>query len=144
MKILTLYSKRGTKMSNELKNELKVELSCGRCNFTKVITVNIDEDGVFTIPNKFCPNDLNELEREVLRNFISVPKSKPDEPDDTSKKAFELTKDIKKSNAQTLQEVRSGLSSEPTEDKTRTSNTVPRPARPVDVPKHGANSSKKT
>ncbi len=135
-------------MSNELKNELKVELSCGRCNFTKVITIGLDdEDGVFTIPNKFCPNDLNELEREVIRQFVSVPKPiilEPDEPDDTSKKAFELTKNIKKSNAQTLQEVRSGLSSEPTEDKTRVSNPIPRPARPVDVPKHGAGSSKKT
>ena len=69
-------------MSNELKNELKIELSCGRCNFTKVITIGLDEDGVFTIPNKFCPNDLNELSREVLRNFVSVPESKqkPDEP----------------------------------------------------------------
>ena len=130
-------------MSNELKNELRIELSCGKCNFTKTITVNLDADGVFTIPNKFCPNDLNELEREVLRNFISVPK-KPDEPDDTSKKAFEITKDIKKSNAQTLQEVRSGLSIEPTEDKTRTSNAVSRPTGILDVPKHGANSSKKT
>ena len=64
---------------NELKNELKVELSCGRCNFTKVISIGIDADGVFTIPSKFCPNDLSELEREVLRNFVSVPK-KPDEP----------------------------------------------------------------
>jgi ribosomal protein S27AE len=98
-------------MSNELKNELKVELSCGRCNFTKVVTVNLDEDGVFTIPNKFCPNDLSELEREVLRQFVSVPESKPDEP---------------------------------TEDKTRVSNPLPKPARPVDLPKHGANSSKKT
>ena len=66
-------------MSNELKNELKVELSCGKCRLTKVVTVNLDEDGVFTIPNKFCPNDLSELEREVLRNFVSVPKPKPDE-----------------------------------------------------------------
>ena len=96
-------------MSNELKNELKVELSCGRCGLTKVITVNLDNDGVFTIPNKFCPNDLNELEREVLRNFVSVPK--PDEP---------------------------------TEDKTRVSNPIPRPARPVDVPKNRTGSSKKS
>lgn len=79
-------------MSNELRNELKIELSCGRCNFAKIITINLDEDGVFTIPNKFCPNDLNELSREVLRNFVSVPKPKqkpkPDEPteDKTKKK----------------------------------------------------------
>ena len=107
-------------MSNELKNELRIELSCGRCGLTKSVTVNLDEDGVFTIPNKFCPNDLNELSREVLRQFVSEPK--PDESDDTSKKAFDITKDIKKSNAQTLQEVRSGLSSEPTEDKTKKKN----------------------
>ncbi len=99
-------------MSNELKNELKVELSCGRCNFTKVIIICTDEDGVFTIPNKFCPNDLNELEREVLRNFVSV--SVPKKPD------------------------------EPTENKTRVSNPVSRPTGILDVPKHGANSSKKT
>ena len=66
-------------MSNELKNTLRIELSCGRCNFTKTITVNLDEDGVFTIPNKFCPNDLSELSREVLRT-ISKPELKPDEP----------------------------------------------------------------
>jgi hypothetical protein len=95
---------------NELKNELKVELSCGRCNFTKVITVNLDEDGVFAIPNKFCPNDLNELSRDVLRQFVSVPK-KPDES---------------------------------TEDKTRVSDTVPKPAGILDVPKHGVNRPKKT
>ena len=96
-------------MSNELRNELRIELSCGKCGLTKTITVNLDEDGVFTIPNKFCPNDLNELNREVLRNFVSVPK--PDEQ---------------------------------TEDKTRVSNPLPKPARPVDLPKHEANSSKKT
>lgn len=97
-------------MSNELKNELKVELSCGRCGLTKVITVNLDADGVFTIPNKFCPNDLNELSREVLRNFVSVPKPEPDEP---------------------------------TENKTRVSNPVPKPAGILDVPKHGANRPEK-
>ncbi len=96
-------------MSNELKNELKVELSCGRCNFTKVITIGLDEDGVFTIPNKFCPNDLNELERELLCNFVSVPKP-----------------------------------NEPIKNKAGTSNTVSKPAGILDVPKHGANSSKKT
>ena len=92
-----------------MSNELKVELSCGRCNFTKVISIGVDADGVFTIPNKFCPNDLNELSREVLRNFVSVPKS-----------------------------------DEPTENKTRTSNAVSKPARPVDLPKYGPGSSKKT
>lgn len=114
---------------NELKNELKVELSCGRCGLTKVITVNLDEDGVFTIPNKFCPNDLNELSREVLRNFVSVPKPETPVEDATTKELIEEPKP---------------KPDEPTEDKTRTSNTVPKPARPVDVPKHGANSSKKT
>ena len=113
-------------MSNELKNELKVELSCGRCNFTKVITIGTDEDGVFTIPNKFCPNDLSELEREVLRNFVSVPKPEAMVEVDNEGNVTELKPD------------------EPTEDKTRTSNAVSKPARPVDVPKHGANSSKKT
>ncbi len=96
---------------NELKNELKVELSCGRCNFTKVITIGVDEDGVFTISNKFCPNDLNELSREVLRNFVSEPELKSDEP---------------------------------TEDKTRVSNPIPKPAGILEVPKHGANRPKKT
>ena len=99
-------------MSNELKNELKVELSCGRCNFTKVITIGTDEDGVFTIPNKFCPNDLNELGREVLR---TIPKP-----------------------------VEKRIPDEPTEDKTRTSNAVSRPTGILDVPKHGANRSKKS
>lgn len=36
----------------------------------------------------------------------------PQKIDDSSKKAFEITKNIKKSNAQTLQEVRSGVSIE--------------------------------
>ena len=67
-------------MSNELKNELRIELSCSKCGLTKAITVNLDADGVFTIPNKFCPNDLNELERKVLRQFVSEPESKPVAP----------------------------------------------------------------
>ena len=120
-------------MSNELKNELKVELSCGRCNFTKVIIICTDEDGVFTIPNKFCPNDLNELEREVLRNLVSVPEPKPEtvQSEDEKLQAEADKNTIKKPD-------------EPTENKTEPSNPIPRPARPVDVPKHGANSSKKT
>ena len=114
-------------MSNELKNELKIALSCGKCMLTKIITVNLDEDGVFTIPNKFCPNDLSELEREVLRQFVSVPKPKPVQ----ESKLRQFVSEPKKSN-------------EPTEDKAEPSDTLPKPARPVDVPKHGANSSKKT
>ncbi len=141
-------AERGTKM-NELKNELRIELSCGRCGLTKVVTVNLDEDGVFTIPNKFCPNDLSELSRDVLRQFVSEPKPKSTEElvekhASLSEEAFEITKNIKKSNAQTLQEVRSGLSDEPTENKAGTSNAISRPARLLDVPKHGANRSKKT
>ena len=89
-----------------MSNELRIEPSCGRCNFTKVITVGLDKDGVFTIPNKFCPNDLCELSRDVLRVI-----EKPDEP---------------------------------TEDKTRTANTIPKPARPLEVPKHRHKSSKRT
>ncbi len=114
---------------NELKNELKIELSCGRCGLTKVIVVNMDADGVFTIPNKFCPNDLNELSRDVLRNFVSVPK-KPDGPD-------------KDGGILVHRKVLLEKSDEPTEDKARTSNAVPRPTRPVDLSKNGANSSKK-
>ena len=67
-------------MSNEPRNELKIELSCGKCGLTKIITVNLDENGVFTIPNKFCPNDLTELSREVLRQFVSEPKVVPKKP----------------------------------------------------------------
>lgn len=122
-------------MSNELKNELKVELSCGRCNFTKVISIGLDEDGVFTIPNKFCPNDLNELEREVLRNFVSVPKKPNDivgvvEPDGNLKVG--------------TREQIAPKPDEPTENKARTQNAVSIPTGILDVPKHGANSSKKT
>ena len=106
-------------MSNELKNELRIELSCGRCGLTKVITINLDEDGVFTIPNKFCPNDLNELSREVLRQFVSEPKSE----------LASVPKQLLKPD-------------EPTEDKTGVSNTVSRPTGILEVPKHGANSSK--
>jgi len=101
-------------MSNELKNELKIELSCKNCSFTKVITIGLDKDGVFTIPNKFCPNDLSELSRDVLRNFVS---------------AEELIEELKLD--------------EPTEDKTRISNTLSRPAGLLEVPKHRADSSKK-
>lgn len=106
---------------NELKNELKIELSCGNCSFTKVITIGLDKDGVFTIPNKFCPNDLSELKRDVLRRFVSEPEPEPETPEPIEKT----------------------VPDEPTEDKTRTANTVSKPARPVEVPKHGANSSKK-
>ena len=107
---------RGTKMSNELKNELRIELSCSKCGLTKTIMVNLDADGVFTIPNKFCPNDLNELSRDVLRQFVSVPKVASEPKSEPN---------------------------EPTENKTRVSNTVSRPTGILDVPKHGANSSKK-
>ena len=97
-------------MNNELKNELKIELSCSNCSFTKVITVELDEDGVFTIPDKFCPRDLTELKRDVLRT-VTKPEPKQDEP---------------------------------TENKTEPTNAVPKPARPVEVPKHGHNRSKRT
>jgi len=102
-------------MSNELRNELKIELGCKNCNFTKVITIGLDKDGVFTIPNKFCPNDLSELSRDVLRNFVSVPEPKTEQKPD-----------------------------EPTEDKTGINNPIPRPAGLLAVPKHGADSSKKS
>ena len=117
-------------MSDELRNELKVELSCGRCNFTKVITIGLDEDGVFTIPNKFCPNDLNELSRDVLRQFVSLPELKPIQSDEKLQVIADKNA-IKKPD-------------EPTENKTELADTVPKPARPVDVPKHGANRPKKT
>jgi len=45
---------------------LSIELNCPRCNFTKIIKIALDEDGVYSIPNKFCPNDLHILSREVL------------------------------------------------------------------------------
>lgn len=101
---------------NELKNELRIELSCGKCNFTKVISIGIDADGVFTIPNKFCPNDLNELSRDVLRQFVSEPKPKSIEKTEPD---------------------------EPTENKAGTPNAVSRPAGILEVPKHGANRPKK-
>ena len=55
-------------MSKESKNQLKIKLSCGRCNFSKNIVIIPDKDGVFTIPNKFCPNDLNGLSRTILES----------------------------------------------------------------------------
>ena len=116
-----------------MSNELRIELSCGRCNFTKTITVNLDEDGVFTIPNKFCPNDLSELSRKVLRQLVSVPKQKLPKPliDSIAPLGESVPKQLLKPD-------------EPTEDTTEIVNPIPRPARPVDVPKHGVNSSKKT
>ncbi len=117
-------------MSNELKNELKVELSCGRCNFTKVIVIVLDEDGVFTIPNKFCHNDLSELSREVLRQFVSEPKPKP-----------EVLVEV--DNKGNITEIES-KPDEPTENKTRVSDTLPRPVGAVGMSKHGANRSKKS
>ena len=120
-------------------NELKIELSCGRCGLTKVITVNLDEDGVFTIPNKFCPNDLNELSREVLRNFVSVPKPKQ-KPDDT---VGVVEPDGNLIVGKREQIAPKPKPDEPTEDKNRVSNPIPRPTRILEVPKHGANRPKK-
>lgn len=111
---------------NELKDTLRIQLSCDKCGLTKTITVNLDANGVFTIPNKFCPNDLTELKREVLRQFVSEPKP--------------IMGPISDVVPIIETEIRTN---EPTEDKARTSNAVSKPARPVDVPKHGANSSKK-
>ncbi len=113
---------------NELKNELKIELSCGNCSFTKTITIVLDKDGVFTISNKFCPRDLSELKRDVLRQFVSEPK-----PELIPTGNF----------ISDLKPVPEPKSDEPTEDKTRTPNSFSKPARPVDLSKHGANSSKK-
>jgi len=66
-----------------MNTELTVELNCGRCNFTKVITIKQDKDGVFTIPNKFCPNDLNGLSRTILSNEPIEDKTRT--PDSVSK-----------------------------------------------------------
>ena len=71
---------------NERKNELKIELSCGNCSFTKTITICLDKDGVFTIPDKFCPKDLSELSRDVLRQFVSeLKQDAPKKPDGLAK-----------------------------------------------------------
>ena len=118
---------------NESKNELKIELSCGRCGFTKVISIGLDEDGVFTIPNKFCPNDLNELDRDVLRSVLFQPES-VGEVVQVSDKELQIIVD---KNAKIKP-------NEPTEDKTESPNAIPRPTRILEVPKHGANRSEKT
>lgn len=112
---------------NELKNKLRVELSCSRCNFTKVITIVLDKDGVFTIPYKFCPHDLNELQRDVLRQFVSEPEPIVKIDDDGS--IIKIKPESKPN--------------EPTEDKTKLANTFSKPARPVDLSKNRTGSSKK-
>lgn len=118
-------------MSKELKNELKIELSCNECSFTKVITIGLDEDGVFTIPNKFCPHDLGELERDVLRQFVSA------EEELTQADALEVAE-------ATLKDLSEPKPNDSTEDKTEPTNTVPKSARPVGLPKNRTNSSKKS
>jgi len=62
-----------------MKTVLTVELNCPRCNFTKLIKIGLDEDGVYSIPNKFCPNDMHILSREVLPD-LPGPIVKQDEP----------------------------------------------------------------
>lgn len=116
---------------NELKNELRIELNCGRCGLTKVITVNLDADGVFTIPNKYCPNDLNMLSRDVLRQYISEPKLASAQSEDEKLQAGADKNAIKEPD-------------ESTKNKAGTSNAVPRPTGILEVPKHGANRPKKT
>lgn len=116
---------------NELKNELKIELSCGNCSFTKTITICLDKDGVFTIPDKFCPKDLSELSRDVLRRFVSEPdKQKLPEP-------------LINSLAPLLEESEP-KQNEPTENKTEPTNAVSKPARALGLPKNRPNSSEKT
>lgn len=53
-------------MSEKQNAEFIVDLHCGRCGFSKRITVDLDVDGVYTIPNKFCPNDLFQLSRSIV------------------------------------------------------------------------------
>ena len=77
-------------MSKELKNQLKIKLSCGRCNFSKNIVISPDKDGVFTIPNKFCPNDLNGLSRTILE-----PEPKPEpEPNEQNENKTESANSV--------------------------------------------------
>jgi ribosomal protein S27AE len=65
--------------------ELLLELQCGRCNFTINLAVDLDEDGVYTIPNKFCPNCFRGLDRTILRGDRHLPKEEEvDEPEDST------------------------------------------------------------
>jgi hypothetical protein len=66
-----------------MKTELTVELNCPRCNFTKIVKIDLDDDGVYSIPNKFCPNDMHVLSREVLAD-IPVPPVKNEPKQDTT------------------------------------------------------------
>lgn len=54
--------------------ELLLEFQCGRCNFTINKTVDLDEDGVYTIPNKFCPRCFRGLDREIISGERHLPK----------------------------------------------------------------------
>lgn len=47
-------------------NELVVELSCRKCDFSKNILLFADEDGVFSIPDKYCPRCMHILDRDLL------------------------------------------------------------------------------
>jgi ribosomal protein S27AE len=62
--------------------ELLLEIQCGRCDFTINLTVDLDSDGVYTIPNKFCPNCFRGMDRTILRGDRHLPKEEVDEPED--------------------------------------------------------------
>jgi len=67
-----------------MKTILTVELNCPRCNFTKLIRIDLDDDGVYSIPNKFCPNDMHILSREVLADIPVPPVKNEPEQDKTT------------------------------------------------------------
>lgn len=64
-----------------MSSTLTVELNCPRCNFAKIIKIGLDEDGVYSIPNKFCPNDMHILSREVLPDLPGPIVTKENEPE---------------------------------------------------------------
>lgn len=72
-------AKAQTKQSE---TELLLEFQCGRCNFTINKTIDLDEDGVYTIPNKFCPNCFRGLDREIIKGERHLPKEVEDGSED--------------------------------------------------------------
>ena len=46
-----------------------IRFVCPQCGFTKNVEVELDSDGLYTIPSKYCPDPdcLNKLTRDILK-----------------------------------------------------------------------------
>jgi len=106
-------------------NELEIKLSCSQCDSTWTIYVFLDPDGVFSIPDKYCPECLHILGRELIQSNMIVDAE------------FEPTGGSKPTNAELVDENESIDS----DIETGTPDSLPEHSSDMDVSEDGVDSS---